>query len=256
MAGAGYTHTIDFQLKGKAVEDVVQLGGAPGEREMCAAGTTSRRPAVGRQDRRRHRPRVRDRPADPVPGRPVPPHNEELLAGRRRDGATFIAALEHGKIACGMTTQPTVAAIEKLGVGYSAFDLATTGACRSGWRLRADRGRARAHQLGYANKATVQKVVDALVATMHWINTHSAAQIADAMPRASLELPGHQVGVHQRAGAGQGPVPPRRDDAGGRPAGRAGDRQARGCRDRAGQPRVTYTNAFASAANKLEGFSG
>src|SRR5205807_4279388 len=33
-----------------------------------------------------------------------------------------------------------------------------------------------------SNKATVQKVVDALVATMHWINTHSAAQIADAMP--------------------------------------------------------------------------
>ena len=33
-----------------------------------------------------------------------------------------------------------------------------------------------------SHKATVQKVVDALVATMHWINTHTAAQIADAMP--------------------------------------------------------------------------
>ena len=29
-------------------------------------------------------------------------------------------------------------------------------------------------------KETVQSVVDALVATMHWINTHSAADIADA----------------------------------------------------------------------------
>src|SRR5947209_14482523 len=35
MAGASYNHTIDFQVKGKAVEDVVQLSGAPGEREMC-----------------------------------------------------------------------------------------------------------------------------------------------------------------------------------------------------------------------------
>jgi crotonobetainyl-CoA:carnitine CoA-transferase CaiB-like acyl-CoA transferase len=44
------------------------------------------------------------------------------------------------------------------------------------------RGRAGPQRLGAANQATVQKVVDALVATMHWINTHSAAQIADAMP--------------------------------------------------------------------------
>src|SRR6266567_6286957 len=36
MAGAWYNHTIDFQVKGKSVEDVVQLSGAPGEREMCA----------------------------------------------------------------------------------------------------------------------------------------------------------------------------------------------------------------------------
>src|SRR5712692_3872753 len=38
MAGAWYVHTIDFQLKGKNVVDVVQLSGAPGEREMCAKG--------------------------------------------------------------------------------------------------------------------------------------------------------------------------------------------------------------------------
>src|SRR5690349_6978050 len=36
MAGAWYIHTIDFASKGKQVEDVVQLSGAPGEREMCA----------------------------------------------------------------------------------------------------------------------------------------------------------------------------------------------------------------------------
>src|SRR5439155_14801439 len=39
MAGAWYIHTIDFQSKGKAVEDVVQLSGAPGEREMCATNS-------------------------------------------------------------------------------------------------------------------------------------------------------------------------------------------------------------------------
>ena len=33
-----------------------------------------------------------------------------------------------------------------------------------------------------SHKDTVQKVVDALVATMHWIHSHSAADIANALP--------------------------------------------------------------------------
>src|SRR5690349_2392948 len=37
MAGAWYIHTIDFQSKGKQVEDIVQLSGAPGERVMCGS---------------------------------------------------------------------------------------------------------------------------------------------------------------------------------------------------------------------------
>ena len=45
MAGAWYVHTIDFQLQGKAVEDVVQLSGAPGERIMCATGSGITSPA-------------------------------------------------------------------------------------------------------------------------------------------------------------------------------------------------------------------
>src|ERR1039457_1717099 len=39
MAGAWYVHTVDFQAKGKDVINLVQLSGAPGEREMC--GTNS-----------------------------------------------------------------------------------------------------------------------------------------------------------------------------------------------------------------------
>ena len=39
MAGAWYVHTVDFQSKGKDVINLVQLSGAPGEREMC--GTKS-----------------------------------------------------------------------------------------------------------------------------------------------------------------------------------------------------------------------
>ena len=133
MAGAWYTHTIDFQLKGKPVQDVVQLSGSPGERIMCAKGSNITSPAqwagksIGVTDlgsgtdqltlylAARYHLTTKD--------------FTRVAAGA---GSTMIAALQHGKIACGMTTQPTVSAIEKLGIGYSAFDLATTAGGRVG----------------------------------------------------------------------------------------------------------------------------
>ena len=259
MAGAWYTHTIDFQLKGKPVEDVVQLSGAPGERIMCTKGSNITSPAQWR--------------GKSIGVTDLGSGTDQLtlyLAARyhltTKDfsrvgagaGSTMIAAIQHGKVACGMTTQPTVTAIEKLGIGYSAFDLATTGGVQK-W-LGGDVPTAGVLALSSwvnANTATVQKVVDALVATMHWINTHTAAQIADAMPPAFVSnsvvsktdyitalnqdkdqfLPdgmmpasGPQVvlSIAKLAGTVTGTV----------------------------DLSTTYTNSFAIAANKLEGFSG
>src|ERR1700716_2415031 len=45
MAGAWYVHTIDFQQRGKNVIDLVQLSGAPGEREMCQKGSNVTSPS-------------------------------------------------------------------------------------------------------------------------------------------------------------------------------------------------------------------
>ena len=153
-------------------------------------------------------------------------------------GSTFIAALQHGRIVCGMTTQPTVNAIETKGVGYSAIDLATTaGAVKAlGGAYPAAGVLAQADWVN-SHKATAQKVVDALVATMHWINTHTAADIAAHMPPAYVVN-----GLTTRAdyindaGSGQGPVPARRHDADLGPRHRAGDRQARRQRVKAGHP--------------------
>src|SRR6516164_1607853 len=184
MAGAWYTHTIDFQLKGKPVQDVVQLSGAPGERIMCAKGSGITSPAQWR--------------GKSVGVTDLGSGTDQLtlyLAARYHlttkdfsrvaagDGTTMVAALQHGKIVCGMTTQPTVTAIEKLGVGYPAFDLATTDGVQK-WLggFVPTAGVLAQTSWVNANKATVQKVVDALVATMHWISTHSAADIANALP--------------------------------------------------------------------------
>jgi NitT/TauT family transport system substrate-binding protein len=184
MAGAWYVHTIDFQQKGKDVIDVVQLSGAPGEREMCANGTNVHSAA--------------DWKGKSVGVTDLGSGTDDLtlyLAARNNlttkqfnrvgvgAGTTLIAALQHHKIVCGMTTQPTVAAIEKRNLGYSAIDLASTaGADQAlGGTFPAAGVLAQASWVN-SHKDTVQKVVDALVATMHYIATHSASDIADHLP--------------------------------------------------------------------------
>ena len=87
-----------------------------------------------------------------------------------------------------MTTQPTVGALEPKKLAYSAIDLATTQGAqpRLGGAWPAAGVLAQTSWVN-SHKDTVQKVVDALVATMHWINTHTAADIANALPRTFVQ---------------------------------------------------------------------
>jgi NitT/TauT family transport system substrate-binding protein len=258
MAGAWYVHAIDFQAKGKSVVDVVQLSGAPGEREMCAKGSGITTPAQWK--------------GKSLGVTDIGSGTDELtvyLAARyhltSKDisrvavgaGPTFVAALQHNRIACGMTSQPTAGAVESQGVGTSVIDLASTSGAQQwlGGAYPAAGVLARSDWVA-SHQATVQKVVDALVATMHWINTHSAADIANAMPAAYVsngittkaayiaELaqdkgqflpdgmmpangPATVLTIEKFVGNVTGPI----DIA------------------------TTYTNQYATAANKLEGFT-
>jgi NitT/TauT family transport system substrate-binding protein len=185
MAGAWYVHTINFQLQGKAVEDVAQLSGSPGERIMCATGTHITSPtqwkgqSIGVTDLGSGTDQLTQYLAARY-GLKKGDYSR-IAAG---DGSTMIAALQHHKILCGMTTQPTVAAIEKLGVGYPAFDLTTTAGVQK-WLggFVPTAGVLAQTSWVNANKATVQKVVEAIVATMHWLSTHSAADVANVLPQ-------------------------------------------------------------------------
>jgi NitT/TauT family transport system substrate-binding protein len=98
-------------------------------------------------------------------------------------GDTAIAAIQRGSAQCVMTTQPTVGALESKKLAYSAIDLATTRGAQAalGGAWPAAGVLAQTSWVN-AHKDTVQKVVDALVATLHWINTHSAADIANKLP--------------------------------------------------------------------------
>jgi NitT/TauT family transport system substrate-binding protein len=259
MAGAWYVHTINFQLQGKAVEDVAQLSGSPGERIMCATGTHITSPAqwkgqsIGVTDLGSGTDQLTQYLAARY-GLKKGDYSR-IAAG---DGSTMIAALEHHKILCGMTTQPTVAAIEKLGVGYPAFDLTTTAGVQQ-WLggFVPTAGVLAQTSWVNANKATVQKVVEAIVATMHWLSTHSAADVANVLPQSFVsntlvtkatyistlatdktqflpdgmmpsDGPGIILNISKLAGVVTGPV-----DLG-----------------------TTYTNSFVTDANKTLGYSG
>jgi NitT/TauT family transport system substrate-binding protein len=184
MAGAWYIHAFDFQAQGKAVEGVVQLGGAPGEREMCAtdggvhSGADFKGKTMGVTDLGSGTDELTQFIAEK--GGVSHSAYHTLAVGA---GSTAVAAIQQGSADCVMTTQPTVAALEKKGLAYSAVDLATTtGATKAiGGAWPAATALARTDWVD-SHKTEVQGVVDALVATMHWIHTHTPAQIAAKMP--------------------------------------------------------------------------
>jgi NitT/TauT family transport system substrate-binding protein len=258
MAGAWYVHAIDFQAKGKNVVDVVQLSGAPGEREMCAKGSGITSPAQWK--------------GKSLGVTDIGSGTDELtvyLAARYHltskeitrvavgAGPTFVAALQHNRIACGMTSQPTAGAVESQGAGTSVIDLASVSGAKQwlGGAYPAAGVLARSDWIA-SHRAAVQKVVDALVATMHWISTHSAADIASAMPPAYVSN-----GITTKAAyiaelaADKGQFLPDGMMPASGPATVLAIEKFVGNVTGPVNMAATYTNAYATAANKLEGFT-
>ncbi len=258
MAGAWYVHTIDFQQKSKAVVDVVQLSGAPGEREMCVKGSGVTSPAqwkgktVGVTD-------IGSGTDNLTVYLAARNHLTTKDFSRAAVGAssTFVAALQHNRIVCGMTTQPTAGAVQTKGVGYSAINLASTAGAQQwlGGVYPAAGVLAQASWVE-SHKDTVQKVVDALVATMHWIHTHSAAQITAAMPLIWVNN-GLTTKASYAAELAQDKgqfLPDGMMPASGPSTALAIDKFV-GNVTKPANLSATYTNQYAIAANKLEGYT-
>jgi len=98
-------------------------------------------------------------------------------------GDTFIAAMKQGKIDVGITTQPTVLRLQKTGDAKLLVDLSKIDTTRAA--LGGDYPFislfARADYIA-KNRETTQRVVNAYVKTLKWIQTHSPAEIADKLP--------------------------------------------------------------------------
>jgi NitT/TauT family transport system substrate-binding protein len=181
-----YDHCVDLQAKGKFVESVVQFSQAPGEVEFVST---------------KH-PEIKS-PAD-FKGKSLGVTGlgsstnflTQFLAVKNGlklgeftsvpvgAGDTFIAALQQDKIQAGMTTEPTITRLLKTGEAAVLVDMRTiegTKAALGGTYPAASLYM----QTSWveAHKGVVQKLANAFVKTLKFINSHSAEEIAAKMPK-------------------------------------------------------------------------
>jgi NitT/TauT family transport system substrate-binding protein len=181
-----YDHTIDLQAKGKAAISVVQLSQAPGEVELVATkmadtikspadfkGRTLGVTALGSSTNFltqylavSHGVKVTD--------------ITTLAVG---SGSTFIAAIKQGRIDAGMTTEPTISRLLATGEAKVLVDLRTPdGTIKALGGLYPAACLYMSMAWMNAHRAEVQKLANAFVKTLKYINTHSAEEIASKMP--------------------------------------------------------------------------
>lgn len=182
-----YDHTIDIQSKGKSIISIVQLSRAPGEVELVATQAAAELKS----------------PAD-FKGRTLgitgAGSSTEFLtqalaakAGLKAGefstiavgaGGTFIAAVKQAKIDAGMTTEPTISQLLSTGEAKILVDLRSVESTQAalGGPYPAASLYVSSAWLA-ANRPTAQKLANAMVKTLRWMSTHTAAEIAEKMPK-------------------------------------------------------------------------
>jgi NitT/TauT family transport system substrate-binding protein len=181
-----YDHTIDMQSKGKCLASVVQFANVPGEVEMVskkdASSIKSAKDLKGKKLGVTSQGSSTDFLTQYLTGKAGISTSQYTTVKAGAD-ATFIAAMKSGGINAGMTTDPTVAQLNKTGEGKVLFDMRTEAGTKA-----ALGGLYPASSLYMScdyvkqNPQTVQKLANAFVKTLKWINSHSAQQISDEMP--------------------------------------------------------------------------
>jgi NitT/TauT family transport system substrate-binding protein len=181
-----YDHAIDLQAKGKFVESVVQFSQAPGEVVLVAAGkaTSLKSPA----DFRSH--------TLGVTGLGSSTHllmqylaathgvrSNEIRVAAVGSGADFAAALRSGQIDAGMTTEPTASRLVEAGQARLLVDLRTPREATAALGgLYPAACLYMSSQWVETHRDDVQRLVNALVKALHYIDTHSAQEIAAQLP--------------------------------------------------------------------------
>ena len=181
-----YDHCVDLQTKGKYVQSVVQFSQAPGEVELVS----SKHPEIKTMaDLRGKNLGVTGLGSSTnflsqylmvKSGVPL----GEFTTLPVGAGTTFIAAMQQDKIQAGMTTEPTISRLLKTGDARVLVDMRTMDKTKAA--LGGPYPAASLYmptEWVEKNKPTVQKLANAMVKTLKFIATHSAAEIADKMPK-------------------------------------------------------------------------
>ena len=181
-----YDHTIDVAGLGKSLIDVVQLDAPLGEVELVATSQADKIKSFADLKGQNIGITGKGSSTDLLS------HFLAVKAGLQASdvntvpvgaGDTFIAAMQKGQIVAGMTTEPTVSRVLKSGLGKILVDMRTVDgatAALGGNYPGASLYMQKAYVDGH--KDTVQKLVTALVKTLKWIHSHTAADIAAKMP--------------------------------------------------------------------------
>ncbi|MFD5124898.1 ABC transporter substrate-binding protein [Streptomyces sp. NPDC058385] len=181
-----YDHTLDLQVKGKAVESVVQFSRAPGEVEIvsnkASGDITSPKDFKGKKLGITGLGSSTDFLTKylAVKNGVQPSQFSPVAVGA---GPTFVSALQKGAIDGGMTTDPTVATILDKKLGKVLVDMRTPEGSQEA--LGGPYPSSSLYmQTDWVNshKPTVQKLANAFVKTLKWMSTHSADEIAAKMP--------------------------------------------------------------------------
>lgn len=179
-----YDHSIDLQSKGKLVEQVINLDRVPGEALVVsnASGIKTLADLKGKKigvtglgsstnflaaflvtkgggDRTQYTP---------------------LAVGA---GNTLIAAMQQNRIDAGVTTEPTVSRLEKIGLAHVLVDMRTAAGTRGalGGTYPAACLYMKADWVS-SHKEAVQRAVAAFAKTLQYLQTHTPSQVADQMP--------------------------------------------------------------------------
>ena len=204
-----YDHCVDLQSKGKFVESVVQLNQVPGEVEIVS----SKHPEIKSfADMKGKNLGVTGLGSSTNFLTQYLATKSGVKLGDFTSvavgaGDTFIKALQTDQIQAGMTTEPTISRILKAGDGTVLVDMRTAEGAKA-----ALGGVYPASSLYMStdwvngHKETVQKLANAFVKTLKWINTHSAAEIADKMPKEFMV--GDKEGWTKALEAGKGMYTP------------------------------------------------
>jgi NitT/TauT family transport system substrate-binding protein len=184
--GGFYDHTIALQGLGQSAESVVSMLVTPGEVELCRKDLEGKikSPAdwkgrnLGITDTGSSTDFLTQYLAQKNGVDPKTTHRIGVQAG-----ATLIGAMTHKNVDCAMTTEPTVSQLLANKQAYILLDMRTA-AGTSKWLGGEYPATSLYMMTSYVQKhpQTVQKLVNAYVETLKWIQTHTAAQIADMMP--------------------------------------------------------------------------